>query len=406
MRLHLHDFSGHPFQVQLSRRLAALGDEVRHSYCDQYVGGKGTITVNPGDPETFTVAPVHSSARFDKYHPVRRAIFELAYARDLWRELAAGRPDAVVLCNAPLLTTYVLKVMLRRRRVPWIFWHQDIYSMGMRDEVARRLPAPLAWVLAGLFARMERACVQDASAVVAIDEVFLDRYRIWKVDTGHVTVIPNWAPLADIRPVARDNEWSRGTRLPLAPLRVLYSGTLGRKHNPLLLVRLLRQLRAAGVDAHLIVVSQGDGVEQLRAAVENEARITLLPFQPAERLAEVLSSADVLVALLEPKASRFSIPSKVLSYLAAGRPIAGLMPEDNAAALAIRSVGSVTASPDDRGLAEITRWIWQLSNAPAERERLGYRSRSYAEREFDINSIGERFQNLLTHQCATRPDRA
>ena len=78
----------------------------------------------------------------------------------------------------------------------------------------------------------------------------------------------------------------------------------------------------------------------------------LLPFQPAEQLSEVLGSGDVLVALLEPGASKFSIPSKVLSYLAAGRPVLGIMPADNPAAVDIderrrmrRRARLTTASP-------------------------------------------------------------
>ena len=71
----------------------------------------------------------------------------------------------------------------------------------------------------------------------------------------------------------------------------------------------------------------------------------MLPFQPAEDLPSVLSSADVLVALLEPDATKFSIPSKVLSYMAAGRPIVGLMPSDNPAAADITDCGGMVTDP-------------------------------------------------------------
>ena len=54
----------------------------------------------------------------------------------------------------------------------------------------------------------------------------------------------------------------------------------------------------------------------------------LLPYQPFGRLSEVLASADVLVALLESDAGAYSVPSKVLTYLAAGRPILGAIPAE------------------------------------------------------------------------------
>ena len=46
----------------------------------------------------------------------------------------------------------------------------------------------------------------------------------------------------------------------------------------------------------------------------------------------MMASADVLVAILEPDASRFSVPSKVLTYLCASRAIVGVLPPDNSVA--------------------------------------------------------------------------
>jgi glycosyltransferase involved in cell wall biosynthesis len=71
------------------------------------------------------------------------------------------------------------------------------------------------------------------------------------------------------------------------------------------------------------------------------------------------------------------------------------MPEDNAAAIAIRSVGSVTARPDQDGLEQVAGWLAQLADRPAERERLGRRSREFAEREFDLDAIAGRFLKVL-----------
>ncbi|MCE0445536.1 hypothetical protein LT493_12325 [Streptomyces tricolor] len=60
-----------------------------------------------------------------------------------------------------------------------------------------------------------------------------------------VTVIPNWAPLDEIVPVSRGNAWSAEHGLD-GVRTVLYSGTLGLKHNLVLLVRLAERLREQG----------------------------------------------------------------------------------------------------------------------------------------------------------------
>ena len=56
MRILLHDYSGHPFQVELSRELSRRGHDVTHSYCDAYTSGKGHLRTEPG--ETLAFEPI------------------------------------------------------------------------------------------------------------------------------------------------------------------------------------------------------------------------------------------------------------------------------------------------------------------------------------------------------------
>src|SRR4051794_2756283 len=53
MRILLHDYSGHPFQVQLTRALAARGHEALHLHCPSFTTGKGALEVRDDDPATF-----------------------------------------------------------------------------------------------------------------------------------------------------------------------------------------------------------------------------------------------------------------------------------------------------------------------------------------------------------------
>ena len=124
----------------------------------------------------------------------------------------------------------------------------------------------------------------------------------------------------------------------------LYSGTLGLKHRPELLYELAAQ--HAG-DADVVVISEGMGEARLREllAARPLPNLRVLPFQPFEQFPDLLGSADALVALLEPSAGTFSVPSKVLSYLCAGRPILAAIPPENLAARTIERSGSGLVVP-------------------------------------------------------------
>jgi glycosyltransferase involved in cell wall biosynthesis len=349
MRITVHDYSGHPFQVQLSRELARRGHRVLHEYSTQYVSGHGKLDVTEDDPQTLRIEGVHARRPIRKYDPVARLRFELSYAR-AWRQRLERNPaDVVVVCNVPLFALAAVRRHLSRMDQPWVFWHQDIYSLGVAAEMDRKLPAPLAAPLRNWAYGLERTQIRTAARVVAIGDAFVAQYQAWGLPIDHVDVMPNWAPLDELVPGPRDNLWAREQRLPSEPVRLLYAGTLGRKHNPLLLLELLDAAHSRGVDAMLVVCSEGQGADELRAAAGDRPDVRVLGYQPAERFAEVLASADAMVALLEPDAAAFSVPSKVLSYLSAGRPTLALMPDANPAAHDVRTAGGFVAPPTHEG---------------------------------------------------------
>jgi glycosyltransferase involved in cell wall biosynthesis len=396
VRITVHDYSGHPFQVQLSRELARRGHSVLHQYSSQYISGRGRLTVTADDPDTLRIEAVQARRPNRKYDPLGRIRFELSYAR-AWRERLEQEPaDVVVACNVQLFSLAAVRRYLVRSGRPWVLWHQDICSLAVAGEIDRRLPSPLSQPLGRWAEALERAQVRSADRVVAIGDAFVDQYRSWQLPTDGVDVIPNWAPLDELVPGERDNAWAREQELPREPVRLLYAGTLGRKHKPLLLLELLDAARARGLDATLVVCSEGLGADELAAAARGRSDVRILGYQPAERFPEVLASADVMVALLEPHAAAFSVPSKVLSYMSAGRPTIALVPDGNPAARDVRAAGGFVAQPTGDGVDRAAGWLARTVQAdPAALARLGRQARQLAERQFDIGAIADRFENVL-----------
>lgn len=396
-RIQVHDFAGHPFQADLSRELARRGFDVDHVYSAQYASGKGRLQHEPGDPENLIFTPIEVDAGFDKYSPVGRARYELAYAAAWKRHVKTSHPDCVIACNVPLLALNRFRAWASRVKQPWILWHQDIFSLAMGDELDRRFPAPVSRLGRSYFTSRERKAVASASRVIAIGEEFRKQYHEWGIDPAVFDIIPNWAPVDDIKPVERENRWALDHLANLSGLRLLYAGMLGRKHNPQLLVDLLDGMGDASPKVELVVVSEGDGADDVRraAAERMDNVITVLPFQSAGDLPQVLGSGDVLVAILEPEASKFSIPSKVLSYMAAGRPILGLMPDDNPAADDIRATGGFVATPDAEGVKRSVAWLAQLMDEPELIEQTGRKARQLAEEKFGVGPITDRFVSVI-----------
>jgi colanic acid biosynthesis glycosyl transferase WcaI len=389
LRILVHDFAGHPFQIDLSRALARRGHTVQHVYCQSYTSGKGDL--DDADEPNLTVVPVPAGDSFARYSPSRRVRQELGYGKRFTRVAAEFEPDVILACNVPLVAKMVSAVWCGRRRVPWVFWLQDLHSVAMATEAENRA-GRAGRVLGGAFHTVERALLRRADAIVSITDDFEPVLGRWGVDREQCTVIENWAPIADLPLRPRENRWRR--RMGLGDrFTFLYSGTLGLKHRPELLYALAERHVD---DAEVIVISEGLGEGRLREMLAEKPlpNLRLLPFQPIEDYPDILGSADVLVALLEPAAGTFSVPSKVLSYLCAGRPILGAIPLHNLAARTIERAGAgvVTPPTDDEAFLLAAK---DLRNDSHQRVMAGLRGRSYAESAFDTVAITDRFEGVI-----------
>jgi putative colanic acid biosynthesis glycosyltransferase WcaI len=395
LRVLVHDFAGHPFQIDLSRALASRGHTVQHVYCGSYTSGKGRF--DAGDPNLSVVA-IPAGESFARYAPVRRISQETAYGRRFTRVAAGFRPDVVLACNVPLVATSVAAAWCRRSSVPWVFWLQDLHSVAMAAEAEKRA-GRLGRQVGTTFEALERRLLRQADGVVSITDDFRPVLDGWGVDGSHCTVIENWAPLTDLPERHRDNGWRAehglGDRFVY-----LYTGTLGLKHRPELLYQLAEQ-RAH--DSDVVVVSEGMGEQRLREMLRARPlpNLRLLPFQPMERYPDILGSADVLVALLEQTAGTFSVPSKVLSYLCGGRPILAAIPPENLAARTIERAGAgLVVSPTDEEAFLVAAKRLRVEHAL--RHEAGRAARAYAELTFDTDRITDRFETVIDRAVARR----
>lgn len=401
MRILLHDNSGHPFQVQLARELARRGHAVRHLFSAVFQTPRGSLMRQPNDPPGFEVAAIDPGVPFAKYSYVRRFLQERSYGMLLKREIAAFRPDVALMSNTPPDSLVAPQRWCRANDIGFVFWVQDIYAEAVARILGQKLGvlgAPVAWH----YRRLEGGLLRRSDQVVPITDDFMPLLRSWGVSADRVTTIENWSPLDELPQRAKDNSFAREHGLVDKKV-LLYSGTLGLKHNPGLLLAIAEATRD-DPSVVVLVVSEGLGASWLagRKAEHRLDNLHLLPFQPFDRMPDVLGTADVLLAILEPEAGIYSVPSKVLTYFCAGKPLLAAMPQENLAARTIlrREAGLVVAPGDTEGFVAAARG---LVADPDRRAALGANGRAYAEATFDIRGIGDRFEAVLTAARARRP---
>ena len=393
MRILIHDYPGHPFQVELSRELARRNYNVKHLYAGYNITPRGELLKNEYDPSTFEISPIFIRNPLEKYSFLKRWVQEREYGKLFASEIINYKPDIIISSNTPLDVNAIAQKVCKQNDISFIFWLQDVIGLATRRLLRNKL-----FVLGDLIGRyyeyLERILLRSSNHIVLITEDFCPFMTQWNIPEVITTVIPNWAPLESVTVLPKNNSWSQQHDIT-DKFCFMYTGTLGMKHNPSLLLRLALEYQSQD-NIKLVVVSEGPGADwlKIKKAETLLKNLIILPYQPFSDLPKVMATADVLIALLELEAGVFSVPSKVLTYLCAKRPILLAVPPENLAARIVSQYkAGIVVSPDDLdGFVNSAKYLAENGSL---RDEFALNGRKYAEDNFDIKAIGDRFEEII-----------
>ena len=398
LKIMLNDFGGYAFPAQLSQSLARQGHEVLHTYCASLQTTPAGCAHVSSSVSNLRFEPIRLQKPLQKYSFVKRFMQEREYGQKAASILASFKPDCVLSANTPLDAQKALWKCANKLNIAKVFWLQDVLGVATKKILSRKLSLPGA-MIGSYYESLERTLLSDSEHIIVISDAFKQLLKDWMIPEQRSTVIENWAPLDELAVLPRNNEWSKARGLD-DKVVFLYSGTLSLKHDPSLLFEAARKLQ--GHNALMIVRSQGQGASWLTARLAEEplSSLRVEPFGAYNELQFALASADVLIAILEPDAAVYSVPSKVLTYMCAQRALLLSVPlENHAAKVVMREEAGLVNTPDDvkAFVSNALRFI----NDPMLRQRCAENARRYATRAFDIDAIAEKFERLLGEASAS-----
>jgi colanic acid biosynthesis glycosyl transferase WcaI len=395
MKILIHDYAGHPFAPSLSRELAKRGHEVVHAFAGGLQTPRGELARREGDADSleFREIPMGPDYVRYKYSFLRRRGLEIAYGKRVASLIGEWLPEVVISGNTPTEAQEPIVRATRKGGGQFHYWLQDFYSLAVEKLVKRKLPV-LGHGVGAYYRFLDRRQFGRSSRIVAITSDFTPILRReFGIEEERVAVVPNWAVIEEMPALEKDNAWARLHDLH-DKFVFLYSGTIGMKHNPALLLELARRF-SHDPNVRVLVVSEGIGAEWLRReAGDSLPNLRLMPYQSFADLPQVLATGDVLIGILEPDAGIFSVPSKTLSYLCAGRPLLLAVPSENLVARITREhdAGATVEPADVNGFAAAAEGLYADARRRAE---MGRHARAYAEANFSIGPIADAFEDIL-----------
>lgn len=301
-----------------------------------------------------------------------------------------GRFDAILVYE-PSPVTVVLPALLlgRLRRIPVLFWVQDLWpeSLSATGMVRSR------WIL-GLVERMVRLIYRHSDRILIQSQAFREQVLRLGARPEKVVYLPNSAE-DFYRPVQLAPDAAERDSMP-GGFRVLFAGNIGAAQSFDTIIEAATILRDQ-TDIRWVVLGDGRMRESAEAEVKSRGlsdRVHFLGRHPAETMPRFFALADVLlVTLRRDPVFAMTVPSKLQSYLACGRPIVAALDGEGARVLAESGAGVACPADDAQALAAA---VLRLKGLPAtEREEMGRRGRAYFEAEYERGILLQRLTRCI-----------
>jgi glycosyltransferase involved in cell wall biosynthesis len=310
-----------------------------------------------------------------------------------WR--LRGRRFDVIFVFEPSPVTVGLPAVLQRRlkRAPLAFWVLDQWPETLVAVGAARSP----WLLSAV-GRLVSFIYRRCDLLLAQSRSFMPQIRRYAGPQPRVEYFPSWS---DSSPAV--GHCAAAPEVPALPgvFTVLFAGNIGDAQDFPAILDAAEQLKHRQ-DIRWVVVGDGRRAEWVASEAQRRGlaeRFILLGRFPLERMPSFFESADALLVSLRPDPIfAMTIPGKVQSYLAAGRPILGMLDGEGAELIERGGAGLVCRAGDSAGLA--ANVVRLADTPPAGRAAMAARASEISASEFDRDRLMGRLEQWLRELSA------
>ena len=276
------------------------------------------------------------------------------------RRLDLARYDVVLSCSQPHANHLLGLELKRRTGRPWVAYFSDPWS----DNPYTTYPSARA---ARYNRGLEDTVLREADAVLFTSEEMLrfvaQNHPVLERRKAHVlphAYVPEWyGPVPE--------------RRAGGPLRILHTGHFYGPRTPQPLLDALLRLRGAiDLDGRLAVTSHGSVPQGYVDWIRAHGLQEMVQFLGSARYLETLAlmrAHDILLLIdapLERGAESVFLPSKLVDYLGAMKPVIAITPRQGATARVVRETGGMVCPiEEDQAVGETLREMVESGRLPA-----------------------------------------
>ncbi|MDO9419781.1 MAG: glycosyltransferase family 4 protein [Herminiimonas sp.] len=300
--------------------------------------------------------------------------------------------DRIFVFEPSPVTVGLPAILLRwLKKAPVAFWVLDLWPDSLKavgvvkSRVVLRL---VGYLVSFIYSRCDVLLAQSKSFVIHIQKYCRKDQKI--------EFFPNWAE--DIFSDQISVEPAEELMQFEGTFKILFAGNIGDAQDfPAVLAA--AELTAQQKDIQWIIVGDGRAAEWVKQEIVRlglSNTVTMLGRFPLERMPSFYTAADaLLVSLKADEIFSLTIPGKVQSYLAAGKPLLAMLDGEGASVILDAEAGLVSQAGAAADLAKAASELAAMK--PEQRYVMGESGYRYYMAEFRRDALICRLEQLLLH---------
>jgi colanic acid biosynthesis glycosyl transferase WcaI len=304
-----------------------------------------------------------------------------------WR-LRRESIDVIFVYEPSPVTVGIPGALMRRLLgAPLVFWVLDLWPETLKAVGVIQSRSGL-----GLVALLVRWIYRRCDLILAQSKSFIPQIRAYSDLSKRVEYFPSWA----------ESLFGAGFEASAAPevpsqsgaFTVMFAGNIGEAQDFPSILNAAELLSVSHPHIRWIIVGDGrlgDWVSQEVKRRNLESNVFLLGRFPVERMPSFFRSADALLVTLKSEPIfAMTIPGKLQSYLASGKPIVAMLDGEGARLLQESGAGIAAPSGD---AAKLAAAVVSVSEMPEpERALMGRNGAELYAQEFERNTLLDRLE--------------
>ncbi|MCR4824236.1 MAG: glycosyltransferase family 4 protein [Bacteroidales bacterium] len=306
-----------------------------------------------------------------------------------WLGLFKRLDRVLVYESSPVMVGIAAGIVSRMQHIPMLFWCTDLWPESLSAAGGISNPS-----IIGYFTRMVRKIYRNSTRILITSEGFRQSIEEKGDFADKIVYFPQWADAP---------AESSGMEIPALPegFKVMFAGNIGEAQDFEHILEAARILKDE--DIHFVILGDGRKRPWSEEFVREHGlgeKVHFLGRFPAATMPAFFAQADLLLVTLKDELIfNLTLPAKVQSYMAAGKPIVAMMNGEGPRVIAQAGCGMSAPAGDARALSDVILQMKSMDGT--ELAAMGTRGQAFCETHFKLERCIDHLEQLMKTENQT-----